>query len=159
MCGIVWCYYGARSSMRIREILEPLRKSGCAGFREPRLMPFPMLQGMFDGLYPPGLQWYWKADFVNELSDQAVGAASCKHTGRRTSHAALHHAPVPHQRRGAQAGRTLTRPGIIATRTWTEVIVGGRLPNQPTKTTSPHGQKILGKRCIPMAPAAPMSIS
>ncbi len=30
-------------------------------------MPFPMLQGMFDGLYAPGLQWYWKADFVKEL--------------------------------------------------------------------------------------------
>ena len=27
---------------------------------------------MFDGLYPPGLQWYWKADFVNELSDEAI---------------------------------------------------------------------------------------
>jgi len=30
------------------------------------------LQGMFDGLYPPGQQWYWKADFVNELSDEAI---------------------------------------------------------------------------------------
>ena len=29
---------------------------------------------MFDGLYPPGLQWYWKADFAKELSDDAIAA-------------------------------------------------------------------------------------
>jgi FAD/FMN-containing dehydrogenase len=27
---------------------------------------------MFDALYPPGMQWYWRADFVNELSDKAI---------------------------------------------------------------------------------------
>ena len=31
-----------------------------------------MLQSMFDGLYPPGLQMYWKADFFRDLSDQAI---------------------------------------------------------------------------------------
>src|SRR5262249_50219527 len=35
-------------------------------------MPFPMLQTAFDALYPPGHQWYWRADFVNELSDAAI---------------------------------------------------------------------------------------
>ncbi len=27
---------------------------------------------MFDGLYPPGDQWYWRADFVKEIPDEAV---------------------------------------------------------------------------------------
>ena len=27
---------------------------------------------MFDGLLPKGLQWYWKGDFVKELSDEAI---------------------------------------------------------------------------------------
>ena len=27
-------------------------------------MPFPMIQAAFDGLYPKGEQWYWRADFV-----------------------------------------------------------------------------------------------
>jgi len=27
---------------------------------------------MFDGLYPPDDQWYWKADFFSELSDEAI---------------------------------------------------------------------------------------
>lgn len=35
-------------------------------------MPFPALQSAFDGLYPAGHQWYWRADFVNELSDEAI---------------------------------------------------------------------------------------
>lgn len=35
-------------------------------------MPHPDLQAMFDGLYPPGHQWYWRADFVEEIPDEAV---------------------------------------------------------------------------------------
>jgi FAD/FMN-containing dehydrogenase len=30
-------------------------------------MPYPSIQTLFDGLLPPGLQWYWRADFFNEL--------------------------------------------------------------------------------------------
>src|SRR5207253_11052871 len=55
MCGIVWCYNGTQQ--QANEILEPIRS-----FRRPAFeffvpMPFPMLQGMFDGLYVPGMQW------------------------------------------------------------------------------------------------------
>jgi hypothetical protein len=35
-------------------------------------MLYPALQSMFDSLYPKGLQWYWKGDFVGELSDEAI---------------------------------------------------------------------------------------
>ena len=35
-------------------------------------MPYVTAQGMFDGLLPKGLQWYWKGDFVKELSDEAI---------------------------------------------------------------------------------------
>ena len=35
-------------------------------------MPHAMLQGAFDGLYPHGDQWYWRADFVREIPDDAV---------------------------------------------------------------------------------------
>ena len=37
-------------------------------------MPYPMLQTMFDPLYPKGLQWYWKGDFVKDLPDAAIDA-------------------------------------------------------------------------------------
>ena len=65
-------------------------------------MPFPMLQSMFDGLYTPGLQWYWKADFVKELSDEAI-ALHVK-AWRGTPDAALHDASVSGQWGRAQGG-------------------------------------------------------
>ncbi len=37
-------------------------------------MPYPMLNAAFDGLVPPGLQHYWKANFVTELTDAAIEA-------------------------------------------------------------------------------------
>ena len=35
-------------------------------------MPLPALNSTFDALYPSGLQWYWRADFVAELPDVAI---------------------------------------------------------------------------------------
>jgi FAD/FMN-containing dehydrogenase len=37
-------------------------------------MPYPALNSAFDGLVPPGLQHYWKANFVTELTDDAIQA-------------------------------------------------------------------------------------
>ena len=70
MCGIVWaCTAGQNEA---EEMFKPIR-----AFKKPALdfvgpIPHPALQSMFDGLYPPGLQWYWRAHFVNELSDEAI---------------------------------------------------------------------------------------
>ena len=80
MCGIVWCHTGTLE--QANEILKPLRSFRPPTFEFFAPMPFPMLQGMFDGLYPKGLQWYWKADFVKELGDEAIvhiehGLESC----------------------------------------------------------------------------------
>lgn len=35
---------------------------------------YPALQSMFDALNPPGMQWYWKGDFVKSLPDAAIAA-------------------------------------------------------------------------------------
>ncbi len=37
-------------------------------------MPYAALNSAFDGLVPPGLQHYWKAAFVRELTDEAIAA-------------------------------------------------------------------------------------
>jgi hypothetical protein len=71
MCGVVWCYTGPPE--QAEATFAPIR----ARFGTPALdwvatIPHPALQSMFDGLYPPGLQWYWKADFVKELPDAAI---------------------------------------------------------------------------------------
>ena len=57
-------------------------------------MPFPILQSLFDGLYPAGLQWYWKADFVDYLTDEAI-AEHMKHgTHLPTMFSTMHLYPV-----------------------------------------------------------------
>jgi FAD/FMN-containing dehydrogenase len=71
VCGIVWCYTGPAD--QAEAVFAPIRER----FGPPLLdwvgpIPHPGLQSMFDPLYPPGLQWYWKADFVNELPDEAI---------------------------------------------------------------------------------------
>jgi FAD/FMN-containing dehydrogenase len=72
VCGVVWCYVGddpeaAAAAMKpmLDQLPEPLL-NGVAP------MPHPMLQGAFDGLYPKGDQWYWRADFVTEIPDEAL---------------------------------------------------------------------------------------
>jgi hypothetical protein len=37
-------------------------------------MAYSALQSMFDALNPPGMQWYWKGDFVASLPDEAIEA-------------------------------------------------------------------------------------
>jgi FAD/FMN-containing dehydrogenase len=71
MCGVVWCYSGPLDTAEA--IFAPIR----GRFGEPALdwvgpLPEPALQSMFDGVYPPGDQWYWKADFINEIPDAAI---------------------------------------------------------------------------------------
>ena len=119
MCGIVWCCTG--SLQQANQILDPIRAHRQPAFEFFAPMPFPMLQGMFDGLYTPGLQWYWKADFVRELSDRAIDL-HVEH-GRRlpTLHSTMHLYPV----NGAahRPGRNET-PWIHRDATWSSVIVG-----------------------------------
>jgi FAD/FMN-containing dehydrogenase len=69
-CGIVWAYTGPME--KAEEVFKTIRafKTSILDFVGP--LPQPALQGMFDALYPTGLQWYWRADFVNELSDEAI---------------------------------------------------------------------------------------
>lgn len=70
MCGVVWCYCGPMD--QAEEVFRPIRKIGPPAVDFVGPMPYPALQSFLDPLLPPGLQWYWKGDFVNELSDEAI---------------------------------------------------------------------------------------
>ncbi|HZQ64572.1 MAG TPA: FAD-binding oxidoreductase [Gaiellaceae bacterium] len=70
MCGVIWCYSGPASEADAA--LAPARDWAPVALDGVQPMPLPMLQGAFDGLYPPGDQWYWRADFVTEIPDEAV---------------------------------------------------------------------------------------
>ncbi len=70
MCALVWCYTGPMDQAEAR--FKPLREAmpPAVDFAGP--LPWIALQSMFDALFPPGLQWYWKADFFEDLSDNAI---------------------------------------------------------------------------------------
>lgn len=63
-CGIVWCYAGDMS--KVEELFKPVMALDPI-FEHVGEMPYPMVQTMFDGLMPAGMQWYWRADFFTEL--------------------------------------------------------------------------------------------
>jgi FAD/FMN-containing dehydrogenase len=119
MCGIVWCYTGPGE--RAEETFKPIRSLLAPTLDLVGPIPHPALQSMFDPLYPPGLQWYWKADFVNELSDEAI-RLHIKHGSQvPTMWSAMHLYPV----NGAahRVGRNATA-WSYRDATWAEVIVG-----------------------------------
>src|SRR5205807_4762751 len=119
MCGIVWAYTGPQE--KAEEIFKPIRD-----FKKPALdfvspLPQPALQSMFDALYPPGFQWYWRADFVNEISDEAI-ALHVKHGSELpTLFSTMHLYPI-----NGAAGRVGKEDTAFSYRdaTWGEVIVG-----------------------------------
>ena len=61
-----------RAGARPTSVFKPIRAFGPPAVDFAGPIPWPALQSMFDALYPPGLQWYWKADFFTDLSDQAI---------------------------------------------------------------------------------------
>ncbi len=70
-CGLIVCYIGPLD--KAEEAVAPIRRE----LPTPILdwvgpMPFPALQSLFDPLLPKYMQWYWKGDFVRDLSDQAI---------------------------------------------------------------------------------------
>lgn len=73
ICLLMSCYNGAEADGK--KALAPLLE----GLPEPffnwmSTMPYPAVQSMFDGLYPKGMQWYWRGDFVKTLPDAAIDA-------------------------------------------------------------------------------------
>lgn len=70
MCGIVWTHTG--SAKDADRALKPVRDFKPIVLDGVMPLPLPAWQSAFDALYPPGHQQYWRADFVNELSDAAI---------------------------------------------------------------------------------------
>jgi hypothetical protein len=70
VCGIVWCVVG--SDEEAEQAMAPMLAVADPLMHGAARMPFPALNSAFDGLYSPGDQWYWRADFVNEIPDEAI---------------------------------------------------------------------------------------
>lgn len=119
MCGIVWCYTGP--AKKAEQVFKPIR-----GFKTPALdmvgpIPHPALQSMFDPLYPPGLQWYWKADFVRELSDEAIARHQEHGAKLPTMHSTMHLYPI---NGAASRVKNSATPWCYRDAVWAQVMVG-----------------------------------
>jgi FAD/FMN-containing dehydrogenase len=84
-------------------------------------IPYPALQSMFDALYPTGLQWYWKGDFVDTLSDAAIDAHLDQLDRVPTPLSAMHLYPVDGAVHRRSKGDTAWNSRDA---TWSMVIVG-----------------------------------
>jgi FAD/FMN-containing dehydrogenase len=91
-CGILWCYTGPHD--RADEVLEPVRTFGDPLVVGLMPMPFTALQSAFDGLYPAGLQWYWRADVYETISDEAIAAHERFGAMLPTGHSTMHLYPI-----------------------------------------------------------------
>ncbi len=70
VCAVMWCVVG--SEEEATRLLAPVHDVGTPLLHGVGPVPHPALQSLFDGLYTKGLQCYWRADFVNELSDELI---------------------------------------------------------------------------------------
>ncbi|MFI1444144.1 FAD-binding oxidoreductase [Streptomyces fructofermentans] len=70
MCGVVWCWTGDLAELD--QALAGVDDAGRPAFHFTAPMPYPALQTMFDGLIPAGLQWYWRGDFFDRITDAAA---------------------------------------------------------------------------------------
>ncbi len=118
VCGVVWCYTGdaAAADELFAPVLatEPLMH----GVSE---MPFPAIQSAFDGLYPKGEQWYWRADFFRELDDAAIAAHVEHGSNLPTWKSTMHLYPIDGAVHDVGAADTAFAYRDVR---WAEVIVG-----------------------------------
>jgi FAD/FMN-containing dehydrogenase len=119
MCAVVWCYTGPMD--KAEERFKSIRAFGPPVIDFVGPVPWPALQGMFDAIYPPGLQWYWKADFFGELSDKAIDLHMKYGPQMPTFHSTAHIYPINGAAHRAAEGDTAFS---FRDANFAEVIVG-----------------------------------
>ncbi|WP_406861530.1 FAD-binding oxidoreductase [Streptomyces sp. HUAS MG47] len=73
MCGVVWCYTGPKPDEdTLTDVFAAVNEAGPPAFHLATPIPYPALQSMFDHLIPKGLQWYWRGDFFDRITDESV---------------------------------------------------------------------------------------
>jgi FAD/FMN-containing dehydrogenase len=119
MCAIVWCYTGPLDEAEER--FKAIRAFSPPAIDLAGPIPWPVLQSLFDGLYPAGHQWYWKADFFSELSDKAIDLHLKYGPQLPTMQSTMHIYPI-----NGAAGRVGTNATAFSFRDakFAEVIVG-----------------------------------
>jgi len=118
MCGIIWNYTG--DPEKFDELFKPVRNLEPT-FEFVGPMPFPALNSMFDMYYPSGLQWYWRADFINDIPDEAVTEHVKFGEALPTPHSTMHLYPIFGKAHDVGDNDT---PWAYRDANWSQVIVG-----------------------------------
>jgi FAD/FMN-containing dehydrogenase len=118
-CGIVWCIdapddEAERLMAPMLELAEPL-------LHGVQRMPLPALNSAFDGLYGPGDQWYWRADFVREIPDEAIEQNQAWNERPPSWKAGSHIYPIDGAAHDVGPSET---PWAHRDATWSQVMVG-----------------------------------
>jgi FAD/FMN-containing dehydrogenase len=119
ICGIVWCIVG--TDEEAEQAMAPMLSVGTPLMHGVQRMPLPALNSAFDELYSPGDQWYWRADFMNEIPDEAIAQNEEWNQNMPTWKSGSHMYPID----GAahDLGKDETPWAYRDTR-WSQVIVG-----------------------------------
>src|SRR3954452_7740854 len=70
VAAVIWCWTGPAE--QADEVFAEARSQPGLLLDGVQPMPLPALQSAFDPIYPPGEQWYWRADFVEQIPDEAI---------------------------------------------------------------------------------------
>ena len=119
VCGVMWTCTG--SAAAVDTATRPMRSVGKPLLDHQAEMPLPAVNSLFDGLYPAGLQWYWRTAFFGELRDEAIEQNAQHGAALPTMHSTMHLYPID----GAahRVGRNDTAFSYRDAN-WAQVIVG-----------------------------------
>ncbi len=91
-CGIVWCYTG--SVKNAETVFKQIREFGPPVLDFVGEMPLPELNSLFDELFPPGFQWYWKGHYLNRLTNESIRELIKHGTTIPTNQSTMHLYPI-----------------------------------------------------------------
>jgi FAD/FMN-containing dehydrogenase len=119
-CLVMACYNGPEADGRkaMAPLLDALPQPW---FNWMSVMPYPAVQSMFDGLYVAGMQWYWRGDFVKELTDTAIDAHLAQAAKTPSELSLMHLYPIDGAVR--RVGKADT-PWGARDATWSMVVAG-----------------------------------
>jgi hypothetical protein len=118
VCAVMWYLLGESDAAAVSDAVNAVGTPLLHGVGE---MPHPVVQSLFDDLYCKGLQWYWRADFFDELSDGVIERHLEWSQKLPTMHSTMHLYPIDgacHDRGPGESAFSYRRSG------WAEVIAG-----------------------------------
>ena len=118
-CGIVWCINAPDDEAE--RLMAPMLKLAEPLLHGVQRMPLPALNSAFDELYGPGDQWYWRADFVREIPDEAIEQNQAWNERPPSWKSGSHIYPIDGAAHDVGADET---PWAFRDATWSQVMVG-----------------------------------